>query len=165
MNENSSNKENDILNKNIGKQYFLFISGGDIYAMDALLVTEIVEYQNITKVPMMQSCIKGVTNVRGNIITVVDLLNRFGLGQTQLTPRTSLAIIKKTHNEKIIEIAVIIDEVYEVDYISDENLQLAPDFGTKINKTFIKNIGRYNEKNIAILNTDTILNISDLAKG
>ena len=161
--ENELSEEND-LNRNDGQQYFLFISGGDIYAMDALLVSEIVEYQNITKVPMMQSCIKGVTNVRGNIITVVDLLDRFSLGETKLTPRTSLAIVKKTHLDKSVDIAIIIDEVYEVDYISDNNLQVSPDFGTKINKSFIKYIGRYNNKDIAILNTDKILNISDLAK-
>ena len=165
MKKENSNTQDDTLNKNDGKQYFLFISGGDIYAMDALLVAEIVEYQNITKVPMMQSCIKGVTNVRGNIITVVDLQDRFNLGQTKLTPRTSLAIVKKTHHDKTVDIAIIIDEVYEVDYISDESLKFSPDFGTKINKAFIKNIGRYNEKDIAILNTDKILNISDLAKG
>jgi len=165
MNEENENLENETTNKNNGKQYFLFISGGDIYAMDALLVAEIVEYQNITKVPMMQSCIKGVTNVRGNIITVVDLLDRFDLGTTKLTPRTSLAIVKKSHFDKTVDIALIIDEVYEVDYIADESLQLSPDFGTKIDKSFIKNIGRYNKKDIAILNTDNILNIADLAKG
>lgn len=164
MKEENNNTEDISLNKNNGKQYFLFISGGDIYAMDALLVAEIVEYQNITKVPMMQSCINGVTNVRGNIITVVDLLDRFDLGKTKLTPRTSLAIVKKTHHDKTVDIAIVIDEVYEVDYISDDSLQLSPDFGTKINKSFIKNIGRYNNKDIAILNTDNILNISDLAK-
>ena len=165
MKKGNDDLEDDALSKNNGKQYFLFISGGDIYAMDALLVAEIVEYQNITKVPMMQSCIKGVTNVRGNIITVVDLLDRFDLGKTELTPRTSLAIVKKTHYDKTVDIAIIIDEVYEVDYISDDSLQLSPDFGTKINKSFIKNIGRYNDKDIAILNTENILNISDLAKG
>ena len=164
MKEENHNLEDDTLNKNNGKQYFLFISGGDIYAMDALLVAEIVEFQKITKVPMMQSCIKGVTNVRGNIITVVDLLDRFELGKTKITPRTSLAIVKKTHLDNIVDIAIIIDEVYEVDYIADESLHISPDFGTKINKAFIKNIGRYNEKDIAILNTDKILNITDLAK-
>lgn len=164
MKEENNNLDDDSLNKNSGKQYFLFISGGDIYAMDALSVAEIVEFQNITKVPMMQSCIKGVTNVRGNIITVVDLLDRFELGKTEITPRTSLAIVKKIHLDKIVDIAIIIDEVYEVDYIADEDLHISPDFGTKINRAFIKNIGRYNEKDIAILDTDKILNITDLAK-
>jgi len=164
MNEENENLEEKDLNRDDGKQYFLFISGGDIYAMNALLVSEIVEYQNITSVPMMQSCIKGVTNVRGNIITVVDLLDRFNLGETKLTPRTSLALIKLSHLDKSVNIAIIIDEVYEVDYIADNSLHESPDFGTKINKMFIKHIGSYNNKDITILNTDKILKISDLAK-
>lgn len=163
MNEENNNLEENEVTQD-GQQYFLFISGGDIFAMDALLVSEIVEYQGITKVPMMKSCVKGVTNVRGNIIAVVDLLDRFELGETKLTPRTSLAIIKKTHLDKTISIAIIIDEVYEVDNIADINLKVSPDFGTKINRKFIKHIGRYNNEDIAILNTETILNIKELAK-
>jgi len=164
MNEDDITLEDEELSQSNGQQYFLFISGGDIYAMDALLVAEIVEYQGITKVPMMKSCVKGVTNVRGNIIAVVDLLDRFELGETKISPRTSLAIIKTTHLDKIINIAIIIDEVYEVDNISDIHMKVSPDFGTKINRKFIKHIGQYNNDDIAILNTDTILNIKELAK-
>lgn len=164
MNEVDYNQEENELAQSDGQQYFLFISGGDIFAMDALLVSEIVEYQGITKVPMMKTCVKGVTNVRGNIIAVIDLLDRFNLGETKLTPKTSLAIIKKTHMDKIINIAIIIDEVYEVDNIANINLKVSPDFGTKINRKFIKHIGRYHNEDIAILNTDTILNIQELSK-
>lgn len=147
-----------------GQQYFLFISGKDIFAMDALLVSEIVEYQSITKVPMMKSCVKGVTNVRGNIIAVVDLLDRFGLGETTIADKTSLAIIKKIHRDEVLNIAVIIDEVYEVDNISDINLKVSPDFGTKIKRDFIKYIGRYNDQDIIILDTNRILDIGELAR-
>ncbi|NQY95425.1 MAG: purine-binding chemotaxis protein CheW [Campylobacteraceae bacterium] len=164
MNEDDNTLEEEEISQDGGQQYFLFISGGDIYAMDALLVAEIVEYQSITKVPMMKSCVKGVTNVRGNIIAVVDLLDRFELGETKVSARTSLAIIKTIHLDKTINIAIIIDEVYEVDNISDIHMKVSPDFGTKINKKFIKFIGRYNNQDIAILNTDTILNIKELAK-
>ena len=144
-------------------QYFLFISGGDVYALDALLVTEIIEYQNITKVPMTQSCVKGVTNVRGNIIAVIDLLDRFELGITKITPRTSLAIIKKEYNDKMIDVAIIIDQVFEVDNINNIELKKVPSFGTKIDKKFIKDIAKYNNEDIAILNTDMILEIAELA--
>ena len=164
MNEDDNTLEEEEISQDGGQQYFLFISGGDIYAMDALLVAEIVEYQSITKVPMMKSCVKGVTNVRGNIIAVVVLLDRFELGETKVSARTSLAIIKTIHLDKTINIAIIIDEVYEVDNISDIHMKVSPDFGTKINKKFIKFIGRYNNQDIAILNTDTILNIKELAK-
>ena len=103
------------------KQYFLFISNNDIYAVEALDVIEIVEYQNITKVPMMSNFVKGVTNIRGNIIAVVDLLQRFNLEETKILDKTSLVILRKKHLDKELQIAIIIDEVYEVDNINDGN--------------------------------------------
>ena len=164
MNEQAQRIHEDELSVKSGNQYFLFKSGGDIYAIDALLVYEIVECQDITKVPMMPSCVKGVTNIRGNIISVIDLLDRFNLGSTTITPRTSLAILKVKYNEKTIQAAIMIDEVFEVDNISDSMLKHVPSLGTKIDKKFIKAISGYNNEDIAILNSDMILDISQLAK-
>ena len=158
----STKSEDNKLSDN-NNQYFLFVCNGDIYALDALLVTEIIEYQKITKVPMSQSCVKGVTNVRGNIVSVIDLLDRFKLGSTKVTPRTSIVIIKKEYQEKTIDVAIIIDEVYEVDNINDIELKNVPSFGSKIDRKFIKDIATYNNEDIAILNTDNILDISELA--
>ena len=145
------------------KQYFLFISNKDIYAIEALNVIEIVEYQNITKVPMMNKFVKGVTNVRGNIIAVVDLLERFGLEETVILDKTSLAIIRKKHLDKELQIAIIIDEVYEVDNISSDNIELTPDFGTKVDKKFIHSMAKYNDDFVPILDIETILDIKELS--
>ena len=148
--------ENELLFVSDAKQYFFFKSGGDIYAIDAHSVGEMVEYQALTKVPMMSSYIKGVTNIRGEIIAVVDLLERFELGQTTIGKKTSLVIVNK--------IALIIDEVHEVDTIAEENIKDTLDFGFKIQQRFIKNMARYNDDYIAILNCDEILNISEISK-
>jgi len=145
------------------KQYFLFISNNDIYAIEALDVIEIVEYQNITKVPMMSNFVKGVTNIRGNIIAVVDLLQRFDLGETKMLDKTSLVILRKKYLEKELQIAIIIDEVYEVDNISDKNIELTPDFGTKVDKKFIKSMAKYNDEFVPILDIDTILDIDEIS--
>jgi purine-binding chemotaxis protein CheW len=145
------------------KQYFLFISNKDIYAVEALNVVEIVEYQNITKVPMMSDYVKGVTNIRGNIIAVVDLMQRFGESETKICDKTSLAILKKEHKNKILQIAIVIDEVYEVDNISSENIEQTPDFGTKIDTIFIKSMTKYNDEYVPILDIDTILNIDEIS--
>ena len=146
------------------KQYFLFISNNDIYAIEAMTVVEIVEYQHITKVPMMSSFIKGVTNIRGNIIAVVDLLERFEIKQTIITDKTSFAVVKKLHNNKEIQIALIIDEVYEVEDIQEQNLAATPDFGTSIDKRFIKYMAKYNDDYIPVLDIDTILDIKEISK-
>ena len=115
--------EDELLFVSDAKQYFFFKSGGDIYAIDAHDVSEMVEYQALTKVPMMPPYIKGVTNIRGEIIAVVDLLERFELSQTTIGKKTSLVIVNK--------IALIIDEIHEVDTIAEENIKETLDFGFK----------------------------------
>ena len=145
------------------KQYFLFVSNNDIYAIEALDVIEIVEYQNITKVPMMSNFVKGVTNIRGNIIAVVDLLQRFGLEETKILDKTSLAILRKKYLDKELQIAIIIDEVYEVDHINDTNIEHTPDFGTRVDKKFIKSMAKYNDEFVPILDIDTILDIEEIS--
>ena len=146
-------------NTNTEKQYFLFILNKEVYAVEALEVVEIVEYQSLTKVPMMQNYIKGVTNVRGNIIPVMDLSLRFKLDETIIREKTSLAILKKKYNDKILQIAIIIDEVHEVDNIHNKDIETTPDFGTNVDKVFISSMAKYNGEYVPILDIDTLLNI------
>ena len=150
------NNEDELLFVSDAKQYFFFKSGGDIYAIDAHKVKEMIEYQALTKVPMMPSYVKGVTNIRGEIIAVIDLLERFELGETALGKKTSLVIVDK--------IALIIDEVHEVDSIAEENIKPSLDFGFKVKQRFIKNMAQYNDSYIAILNCDEIFNIAEISK-
>lgn len=138
------------------QQYFFFKSGGDIYALDVENVSEMIEYKSLTKIPMMLPYVKGVTNIRGSIITVIDLLERFDLGETKIKPKTSLVVMGT--------IALIIDEVHDVNTIPDENIKETLDFGFKIEQRFIKNMARYNDTYIAILNCDEVLNIDEISK-
>ncbi|MEA3315830.1 MAG: chemotaxis protein CheW [Campylobacterota bacterium] len=156
-----SENNNEIQNKD--NQYFLFLSNKDIYAVEALEVIEIVEYQQITKVPMMNRFVKGVTNIRGNIIAVLDLLDRFGVEPSTIYDKTSLVILRKEYDGKNLQIAIIIDEVYEVDNIPQKNIEKTPTFGTRIDKKYIKNMAKYNGEYIAILDINSILNIDDIS--
>lgn len=156
--------ELELENANSQDQYLLFLVGGVLYGIEALKAQEIVEYSNITKVPMMNSFVKGVTNIRGNIVPVVDLLDRFQLGHTKIGDKTSIVVINYTQNEEIAPIGIIIDEVYEVDRIDASNLKKAPEFGSKIDPKYILHMGKYEREYIAILNTNTILNANELAK-
>lgn len=150
-----SYNEEELLTMSDAPQYFFFKAGGDIYALDAGVVSEMVEYQPFTKVPMMPPYIKGVCNIRGEIITVIDLLARFSLGTIKVDNKTSMVIVNK--------IALIIDEVHEVNTISDEDIKPSLDFGFKIDQRFIKNMARYNGEYIAILNSDEILNLKEIS--
>jgi len=153
-------------NSEIGQnQYLLFYAGGDIYAIKALSTSEIVEYTTITKVPLMSSFVKGVTNIRGNIVPVIDLLDRFGLGETKIQPKTSIVVVNyEAENGTVTQLGIIIDEVYEVGDIYSEQIKVAPEFGAKINKKFILSMGKYQGDYIAILDTQSILNIAELSK-
>ena len=151
--------------KKIGQdQYLLFYVGGDIYAIEALTTSEIVEYSHTTKVPVMPSFVKGVTNIRGNIVPVIDLLDRFGLGKSPINPKTSIVVINYEIQERVIQMGIIIDEVYEVDDIYTQQIKDAPEFGAKIDKRFILRMGKYQGNYLAILNTQTILDVNELSK-
>ena len=147
-------------------QYLLFLIDDEIYGMDAKKVIEIVEFTPFTKVPNMQPFVKGVTNIRGDIIPLIDLKSRFNFGDIEITKRTSIIVTKVENRIKdtIMKIGMIVDEVYEVDDIDEENMQEAPEFGTKIDNYFIKNMAKYNNKYIYILDIDHVLNYNELSK-
>jgi len=145
------------------RQYLLFILDETLYAIGSLRAQEIVEYSQVTKVPMMSPCVKGVTNIRGNIVPVIDLLQRFNLGTTTIGSKTSIIVINHLSQGQEIQMGVIIDEVYEVDDISSIDLKDTPEFGSKVDKKFVQNMGRYNKDYIAILDMEAILDLDELS--
>lgn len=149
-------KEDELFVIGDAQQYLFFKAGGDIYAIDVAHVSEMIEYQSLTKIPMMPSFIKGVTNIRGSIVTVVDLLERFGFKETVIGKKTSLVIVKN--------IALIIDEVYDVTTLAQEDIKESLDFGFKIEKRFIKNMAKYEDSYIAVLNIQEVLKLEDMSK-
>ena len=143
-----------------GEQYFLFFGDEEIYAIEATFINEIVEYQTFTKVPNLQEFILGVTNIRGHIIGVIDFLSRCSLGKSEVTSKSSFVVIH--HNNQ--DIALLVDEIYEVDGFSEDMTKESPEFGTKIEARFIKNIITYKDKNVFLLNLETLLDFSELSK-
>jgi len=148
---------------NTQKQYLLFYLKEEIYAIEALRTSEIVEYSHITKVPRMNSYVKGVTNIRGNIVPVVDLLDRFGLGVSEIGPKSSIVVLHYKGEDQVTQLGIIIDEVYEVDDIETSNIKAAPEFGSKIDRKFISNMGKYRGEYIALLDTQAILDTKELS--
>lgn len=138
------------------QQYLFFKLAEEIYAIDVDKISEMIEYQPLTKIPLMRPFIKGVTNVRGSIVTVLDLRERFGFGETELNYKTSLVIISN--------IALIIDEVHDVTSINESDIKESVDFGVKIEKRFIKNMASYNNTHIAILDCEEVLNIKEISQ-
>ena len=160
----SEKNELELDGSNTQHQYLLFLAGGVLYAIEALKAQEIVEFSDVTKVPMMNSYVKGVTNIRGNIVPVIDLLDRFNLGSTKVADKTSIVVVNYEKDDEKMQIGIMIDEVYEVDSINPTDIKKAPEFGAKIDTKFIKYMGKYEKSYIAILNANTILDIDEISQ-
>ncbi len=157
-----SNKQKALLGGEQG-QYLTFQLGGEMFAIGILNIKEIIEYGHLTEVPMMPEFIRGVINLRGAVVPVVDLLARFGRSRSAVSRRTCIVIIEVDHENVKQDIGVVVDAVSEVLEISDENIEPAPNFGARIRADFISGMGKINNKFVIILNVGNVLSIDDLA--
>lgn len=144
-------------------QYLTFILGGETYGVSILVIKEILEYNEPTTVPMMPDFIRGVINLRGSVVPVVDLSLRLGKETTAVEKRTCVVIIEIQHEDERMEIGIVVDAVNEVLDIAPENIESAPNFGAKIRTDFIHGMGKIDEKFVVLLNIDHVLSIEELS--
>jgi purine-binding chemotaxis protein CheW len=147
-------------------QYLFFILDGEEYAVKAEDVKEIVDFSTITKVQNANPCVKGIINIRGDLIPVIDPKVRFNLDETSVSKRVSFIIfttLNKTKDKKI-PIAMMVDMVNEVDDIDKIDILPTPEFGTKIESKYIENIIKYEDKYVLALDIASVLNIIELSK-
>ena len=145
------------------QQYLTFMLGGETYAMGILAIKEIIEYGNITEVPRMPDFIRGVINLRGAVVPVIDLGARFGKRATDITRRTCIVIIEVASGEGTQDIGVMVDAVNEVLEISASEIEPAPSFGANIRNDFIDGMGKINGKFVIILNIHQVLSVEEMA--
>jgi purine-binding chemotaxis protein CheW len=145
------------------QQYLTFMLGGETYAMGILAIKEIIEYGNITEVPRMPDFIRGVINLRGAVVPVIDLGARFGKRATDITRRTCIVIIEVANGEGTQDIGVMVDAVNEVLEISASEIEPAPSFGANIRADFIDGMGKINGKFVIILNIHQVLSVEEMA--
>jgi purine-binding chemotaxis protein CheW len=144
-------------------QYLTFTLGKEMFAIGILNIKEILEYGNLTTVPMMPEFIRGVINLRGAVVPVVDLAARFGGRPSQETKRTCIVIIEVTADDERQDIGVVVDAVSEVLEIPGSEIEPAPGFGAKIRADFIQGMGKVNGKFVIILDVDKVLSVDELA--
>jgi len=145
-------------------RYLFFLLDDEKFALNADDIIEIIDLVSITKVPNSNTSIIGVTNVRGELIPVVDLKVRFGQKKGNIHKKTSLVILNVLNklDEKKIPIAIITDAVVEINEILELDILDAPVFGTKIGEKYIQNVVHYNDEYILVLNIDTLLDVKEL---
>ncbi|MDR3390519.1 MAG: chemotaxis protein CheW [Sulfuriferula sp.] len=145
------------------QQYLTFNLGGEVFAIGILAIKEIIEYGNLTEVPMMPDFIRGVINLRGAVVPVVDLAARFGRKGSTVTRRTCIVIIEMEANGERQDVGVIVDAVNEVLEILHQDIEPAPTFGAKIRTDFINGMGKVNGKFVILLNVNRVLSVDEMA--
>ena len=145
------------------QQYLTFMLGGEVFAIGILHIKEIIEYGQLTSVPMMPGFIRGVINLRGAVVPVVDLASRFGGKPSQVTRRSCIVILELTTDEDIQVIGVVVDAVNEVLEIAGADIEPPPTFGTRIRTDFIQGMGKVQERFVIILNVNRVLSVDEMA--
>jgi purine-binding chemotaxis protein CheW len=144
-------------------QYLTFLLSGEMFSIGILNIKEIIEYGQLTEVPMMPAFIRGVINLRGRVVPVVDLSVRFGRDATAVGKRTSIVIIEVQNGDERHDIGVLVDAVSEVLAIAASEIEPPPSFGANIRADFISGMGKVNGKFVIILNADRVLSLEEMA--
>ena len=144
-------------------QYLTFLQRGEMFAIDILGIKEIIEYANLTTVPLMPEFISGVINIRGAVVPVIDLSARFGREAAVTTRRSCIVIIETVNDNEKIDIGIIVDSVSEVLEIPPADIEPAPRFGTNIRADFINGMGKVNDKFVIILDISRVLSVDEMS--
>lgn len=145
------------------RQYLTFLLGGEMYAVGILNVKEIIEYGNLTEIPMLPSFIRGVINLRGSVVPVVDLAARFGGSHAEVQRRTCIVIVEVRHEDAKHDLGIMVDAVSEVLEINGSDIEPAPSFGARIRADFIAGMGKVGGKFVIILDIQRVLSVDELS--
>ena len=144
-------------------QYLTFMLAGEVFAIGILVVKEIIGYGGLTEVPMMPACIRGVINLRGAVVPVMDLSARFGKESTAVTKYTCIVIVEIDVAGEQQVIGVVVDAVNAVLEIAAAEIEPPPKFGAKIRSDFIAGMGKVNGKFVILLNVDSVLSVDEVS--
>ncbi|TAN51235.1 MAG: chemotaxis protein CheW [Methylococcaceae bacterium] len=144
------------------RQFLTFLLGGEMFAIDILRIKEIIEYGQVTPVPMVPDFIRGVINLRGSVVPVIYLSIRFGHAPTETTRRTCIVIVEVECEGGKLDIGIIVDSVSEVLEIPDSEIEPPPSFGAKIRADFIDGMGKVDGRFVILLDIARVLSLDEL---
>lgn len=143
-------------------QYLTFMLGGEIFAIGILAIKEIIEYDSLTVVPMMPACVRGVINLRGAVVPVVDLAARFGRAASDIGRRTCIVIVEVEADSGRQDLGVIVDAVNEVLEIPASEIEPSPAFGAGLRTDFIRGMGKLGGRFVILLDVDQVLSMDEM---
>ncbi len=143
-------------------QYLTFQLAGEEYAIGILQVKEIIAYGTLTKVPQTPRSIRGVINLRGNVVAVADLAVKFGLPPSPITDRSCVIIVETNPEGEKIVVGIVADSVSQVIDLPAQEILPAPAFGTNIRLDFLRGMGKAGQKFVLVLDIDKVLAAEDI---
>ena len=144
-------------------QYLTFVLNHEVFAIDIRCVREIIQHGSMTAVPLMPDFLRGVINLRGAVVPVIDLQARFGREPAQVGNKTCIIVMDASRDGEKMELGLMVDAVSEVVDIPRNLIEPPPQFGTSIARDFINGLGKVNGEFVVILDPDRALNIDDMA--
>jgi purine-binding chemotaxis protein CheW len=144
------------------QQYLTFLLANEEYAISILKVKEIIEYGMVTTVPKTPKWVRGVINLRGSVVPVVDLAVKFGLEEKPVTKTTCIVIIETQYEGQTTTIGAIADAVSQVMELTAEDIQPVPEFGTRVKVNYLLGMAQLGKKFALLLDVDKVLSTDEL---
>ncbi|WP_394366827.1 chemotaxis protein CheW [Mesoterricola silvestris] len=143
------------------QQYLTFVLGGETYAMGIRSIKEVIQYGALTQVPLMPGAIRGVINLRGAVVPVIDLAVRFGQVPMEISRRSCIVILEVDREDGPAVLGVIVDQVKAVREIPAEDIEPAPAFGSALRSEFLGGIGKVGDDFVIVLDVDYVLSMEE----
>jgi purine-binding chemotaxis protein CheW len=145
-------------------QYLTFTLADEVFAVDVARVREILEITSITKVPQVPGFMRGVINLRGCVVPVIDLRLKFGMMETEQTVNTCIIVVEIEMDGENIVLGALADSVQEVIEMEPSQIEAAPHIGTHLKTEFLQGMGKHNEHFVMILDIDKVFSDTELAE-
>ncbi|MBF0135774.1 MAG: chemotaxis protein CheW [Magnetococcales bacterium] len=143
-------------------QYLTFTLDNEIFAVDIAKVREVLEYTAITHVPRTPEFMRGIINLRGKVVPVVDMRMKFSMAESERTVNTCIIIVEIVQDETVRQIGALADSVKEVMDIDHDKIEPAPKIGTNLRSEFLKGMGKHDNQFIMILDINRVFSNEDL---
>jgi purine-binding chemotaxis protein CheW len=143
-------------------QCLTFKLGEEVFAVDVAKVREILDFTTVTKVPQTPDFMRGVINLRGSVVPVVDMRLKFGMSGTEKTVNTCIIVMEIAIDGDTAVVGALADSVQEVLELEPDQIEPAPKIGTKLNTEFLVGMGKHNDIFIMILNIDKVFTFEEL---
>ncbi|HEY0144111.1 MAG TPA: chemotaxis protein CheW [Thermoanaerobaculia bacterium] len=145
-----------------GQQYLSFAVGAEEYALSVLRVKEIIEFGGVTRVPSTPAYIRGVINLRGSVVPVIDLATKFGQPASRVSPRSCIVLVETAVAEQSTVVGIMVDSVSQVVELAEHDVIPPPRFGASVRVDYLVGLGRVAGKLVLVIDVDRVLAAEEL---